>query len=160
MGKFTIKQRRIIKLQMLAILLLLLLGSSQFADGQETYKNRVTITEPIENRPISASSLHVRGECDIRDGNNIWVLYHWRGPGGSPWQVHKATICENGHWEGGIIHLPNQTGSIDIVATTFDGQKEKEKIQRLLEGKYGDQLPTLMGETRDSRATVTVDIVR
>lgn len=67
---------------------------------------------------------------------------------------------ENGHWEGGIIHLPNQTGFIDILATTFDEQKEEERIPPLLPSRRGDQLPKIMGETHDSRATVAVDIVR
>ncbi len=158
MNNFVIRHRKIINLQMLTILWAMVLVSSQVADGQGSHVNRVTITQPGQNKQISESSLHVSGDCEINDGSNIWVFHHQRGSVSS-WMFQKETGCSKKQWQGTVM-LGNQTGLIDIIVVTFSAQTVGDDIGQSLKGLTGDKLrENLKGETSD-RATVTVRNVR
>jgi hypothetical protein len=159
-NNFVIRHRKIINLQMLIILLAVILGGPQVADGQGVHTNLVTIKK--ENTSIHGSFINVSGTCDIRDGSNIWVLYH-RKRSDSSWMVKPATECSRQEWASSI-NLGNQSGTIDIdiIAVTFSAQTREDDIGRLLTGINGDQLPRILrGETSDRAiTTVTVRKVR
>lgn len=158
MGKFTIKQRRMIKLQMLAILLLVLFGSSQFVDGQEAKRNKVTITSPKEGDRVGGRIV-VGGTSEIHDRSHVWVLVHLRLLAGQWWPQTRPVVDENGNWQAlAYIGIPDDIGlDFEIAVVTFDEQAEAEILRYHNHGnKTGQWLPISFPRTTSNIAVVTV----
>jgi len=151
-----------IKLQMLAILLLLLFGSSQFADGQEAKRNKVTITSPKEGDNVG-SRIVVKGTSTIHDNSHVWVLVHLKLLSNQWWPQPKPVVDEKGNWQAlASIGEPEDIGfDFEIVAATFDQQAEAEILRYHDHGsKTGQWLPISFPKTTSNKAVVTVKRVK
>lgn len=162
MKRLTINQRRMIKLQMLTILLLLLFGGSQFVDGQEVKKNTVAITAPKEADEVG-SKIVVKGTSTIHDRSQVWVLVHLKLLGNQWWPQPKPVVDEKGNWQAlAGIGVPEDIGfDFEIVAATFDQEAEAEILRYHDHGNStGKWLPISFPRTTSNKAVVTVKKVK
>ena len=158
MKTFLIRQRGMIKKQVLAIFLLLVFGSSQLVWGQEVVRNNVTITSPKEGDSVG-NRIVVKGTSEIHDGSQIWVLVHIRLLAGQWWPQPKPIVDENGNWQAlAYIGAPQDTGfDFEIVAATFDEQAVAEILRYHDHGnKTAQWLPIRFPRTTSNKAVVTV----
>ncbi len=162
MGNFTIKQRRMIKLQILTILLLLFFGYSQVVYGQEAERNRVEITAPREGDNVG-SRIVVTGTSEIRDRSHVWVLVHLKLLTDQWWPQPKPVVDEKGNWQAlASFGVPEDIGfDFEIVAATFDKQAEAEILRYNDHGsRTGQWLPISFPRTTSNKAVVTVKKVK
>ena len=158
MKAFNIRQSRIIKWQVLAISVLLLLGGLQPADGQEVNKNKVTITSPREGDQVG-KRIVVKGTSEIHDGSQVWVLAHLKLLANQWWPQPKPIVDENGNWQAlAYIGEPQDIGlDFEIVAATFDEQAVAEILRYHDYGnKIGQWLPIRFPRATSNIAVVTV----
>ena len=160
MKDFLIRQRKMVRFQMLAILLVLSLGGLQFAYGQEatTHKNVVKITSTKEGDAVG-NRVIVKGTSEIHDGSQLWVLCHLKLLGGQWWPQPKPIIDANGDWQAlAYIGGPQDVGyDFEIAAATFDEPATAEILKYHDFGsKTGQYLPIKFPKATSEIATVTV----
>lgn len=162
MKAFNIKQRKWFRWQALAILLLLLLGSLQLADGQDVTLNRVIITSPKEGDNVG-NRIVVKGTSEIHDGSQIWVLAHLKLLANQWWPQPKPIVDGNGNWQAlAYIGAPQDIGfDFEIVAATFDDEAQAEILRYHAHGnETGQWLPISFPRATSNKAVVTVKKVK
>lgn len=162
MKAFTIRQKGMIKKQVLAIFLLLVFGSSQLVWGQEVVRNNVTITSPKEGNNVG-NRIVVKGTYEIHDGSQIWVLAHLKLLANQWWPQPKPIVDGNGNWQAlAYIGAPQDIGfDFEIVAATFDDEAQAEILRYHDHGnKTGQWLPISFPRATSNKAVVTVKKVR
>lgn len=155
MKTFTIKQGGMIEWQVLAISVLLLLGSLQLADGQEVNKNELSITQPQKRDKVGRNFM-VEGKCTIYDNSKIWVFVYRKSSGESKWKTQEAKIDKNkNNWHvfWASIGAPGDIGSdFEIVAATFDD--DVQKIKKCLDNNITVPISSL--KVTSNKVVVTV----
>jgi len=120
--------------------------------------NYVTITQPQNGENVGQSYI-IKGESDVRDGSQIYVLVHVRQLTEQWWPQTRPIVQPDGSWEA-MAYIGQQQDigrDFEIAVATFTGE-ELQKIEkyRYIGQSTNQWLPIQFPETTSNVCVITV----